>query len=175
MLRDKLKSVIRSVEDFPKKGIVFKDIMPVLEKPELCTEIVDEFIHNIQDIKIDAVVAIESRGFIFGMLLAHKLKVPFVAVRKEGKLPGATIAHSYNLEYGSATVEIHKGSIKKGWNVLVHDDLLATGGTAVAASELIIKEGGKVAAYSFLVELKFLNGSSHLKKFTNRINSLVEY
>lgn len=175
MIEEKIKSAIRDVPDFPKKGIMFKDITPILERPDLCRNIVDEFVKRMENKKVDAIVGIESRGFIFGMMLANKLNIPFILVRKVGKLPYQTIKYSYDLEYGSATVEMHVDSLKKGWNVIVHDDLLATGGTAMAAAELIKKQGANTAAFLFLVELAFLNGNEKVKKYSDKIISLVKY
>ena len=136
MISEKLDKAIREVPNFPKEGINFKDITTLLLNPELSTEIVDAFIERLKGKKIDAIVGVESRGFLFGFLLANKMKIPFVPIRKVGKLPGETLKYKYDLEYGSAEVEVHKSDIKEGWNVVVHDDLLATGGTACAASEL---------------------------------------
>lgn len=169
------RNTIRDVPDFPKPGILFKDITPVLAKPTLCKEIADILISQLQNIQIDAVAAIESRGFLFGMLLAQKLNVPFVPVRKKGKLPYKTLSQAYSLEYGSAEVEIHIDSIKENSNVLIHDDLLATGGTAAATAELIKQSKAKVAAFSFLISLDFLEGKSALKKHANDIFSVLNY
>ena len=125
--------------------------------------------------KIDAIVGVESRGFLFGFLLANKMNIPFVPIRKVGKLPGETLKFKYDLEYGSAEVEVHKSDIKKGWNIVVHDDLLATGGTACAASELIQKLGANVAAFTFVISLDYLNGSEKLEKYSKKIISLKRY
>src|SRR5437016_1930374 len=132
-----IKKAIRDVADFPKPGIMFKDITPILEDPILCRNIVNGFIERLGEHKVNIILGIESRGFIFGMMLANKLNVPFVLVRKAGKLPYKVIQYAYELEYGKAVVEMHVDSIKKGQNVLIHDDLLATGGTAAAAAELV--------------------------------------
>lgn len=174
MLEQKLISVIRDVPDFPKPGILFKDITPILHDPKLCNEIVDAFAEKING-KIDAIVGIESRGFLFGFALANKLNVPFVLIRKAGKLPYKKVAYEYDLEYGSAKVEMQVDEIKKGWNVLVHDDLLATGGTAEAAAKLIQMQGGNVAGFAFLVNLEFLKGSEKLSQYSKNIVSLVNY
>ena len=146
MISDKLDKAIREVPNFPKPGINFKDITTLLLNPELSNEIIDAFIERLKGKKIDAIVGVESRGFLFGFLLANKMKIPFVPIRKVGKLPGETLKFKYDLEYGSAEMEVHKSDIQKDWNVVVHDDLLATGGTACAASELIQKLGANVAA-----------------------------
>ena len=139
-IEDRLDETLRTIPDFPKPGIMFKDITPVLEDPELCKDLVGNFVERLNELDIEAVVGVESRGFLFGLPLAMALNVPFVTVRKKGKLPYDTVSYSYDLEYGSATIEMHKESIQKGWNVLVHDDLLATGGTAAAAAELISQQ-----------------------------------
>ncbi len=175
MLRSTLEKTIRDVPDFPKPGILFKDITPLLENPELCSDITDEFALQLANRKIDAIAGVESRGFLFGFLLAQKLNKPFILVRKAGKLPGKTIFYDYALEYGTARIEMQTGSIQKGWNVLLHDDLLATGGTMCAASELIAMQGGTVAGYAFVVELGFLNGKQRLDKYSENTISLIQY
>lgn len=175
MLEEKIRSVIRDVPDFPKPGILFKDITPILHHQNLCSEIVDEFARKFAGKNINAIVGVESRGFLFGFALANKMNVPFVLVRKSGKLPYKTISYEYDLEYGSAKVEMQINDIKKGWNVLIHDDLLATGGTAEAAAELVKMQEGNVAGFSFIVELEFLKGKEKLSKYTDTIVSLVNY
>ncbi len=174
-LTDKIKQTVRNVPDFPKPGINFKDISPIVENPQLSREIVQEFASQLSGKGIDAIVGVESRGFIYGMPLALEMNIPFVLVRKAGKLPFDTIQYSYDLEYGSATVEMHVDSIKPDWNVFIHDDLLATGGTAIAASELVQQQGGKVAGYGFLIELGFLNGIERLKPYCDHIINLATY
>jgi len=174
-IQERVKATIRDVPDFPKPGILFKDITPILENPVLCREITLELTKAFHNMEIDAVVGVESRGFLFGMLLAQSLNVPFVPVRKAGKLPYETIQHSYTLEYGEATVEMHVGALKPEWNVLVHDDLLATGGTAVAAAELIMKQQAHVAGFSFLIELGFLKGRDSLLHYAPIVDSLLTY
>jgi adenine phosphoribosyltransferase len=175
MISDKLDKAIREVHDFPKPGINFKDITTLLLNPELSTEIVDAFIERLKGKKIDAIVGVESRGFLFGFLLANKMKIPFVPIRKVGKLPGETLKFKYDLEYGSAEMEVHKSDVKEGWNVVVHDDLLATGGTACAASELIQQLGAKVAAFAFVISLDYLKGNEKLEKYSKEIISLKRY
>ncbi len=175
MIQDKIKERIRDVKDFPKEGILFKDITPILEDPKLCNEIIHEFVRVLSDVKLNAIVGVESRGFLFGMMLANQLGVPFIPVRKKGKLPYKTVSYKYDLEYGSAEVEMHIDTIKPNWRVLVHDDLLATGGTAVAAAELIKQQGASVAGFAFLVGLDFLNGNEKLKPYSENIVSLVTY
>jgi adenine phosphoribosyltransferase len=175
MISEKLDKAIREVPNFPKQGINFKDITTLLLNPELSTEIVDAFIERLKGKKIDAIVGVESRGFLFGFLLANKMGIPFVPIRKVGKLPGETLKFKYDLEYGSAEVEVHKSDIKQGWNVVVHDDLLATGGTACAASELIQKLGANVAAFAFVLSLDYLKGNETLEKYSKEIISLKRY
>lgn len=174
-IEEKTKAVIRDVPDFPKPGILFKDITPILENPVLCREITEELAKPYMDEEIHAVVGVESRGFLFGMLLAQQFNVPFIPVRKAGKLPYKTIRTSYDLEYGSAVVEMHTDVIRPDWNVVIHDDLLATGGTAAAAAELIRMQEARVKGFSFLVELAFLNGRAVLEKQCDTIHALVSY
>lgn len=175
MLEEKIKRVIRDIPDFPQPGIIFKDITPILKDAELCREIVDAFAAHIKDLNIDVIAGIESRGFLFGMMLANKLNIPFVPIRKQGKLPAKTISESYKLEYGQATIEIHDDAFEAGANVYIHDDLLATGGTVVAAAKLIEKLGGNIAGFSFVINLKFLNGEGRLHRFSEHVHSLVSY
>lgn len=175
MLESRIKQVIRTVPDFPKPGIMFKDITPVLMDHQLSVDIAEHMVEQMEDWGIEAVVGVESRGFLFGMMVATGLRVPFVPVRKAGKLPYETISHSYELEYGQAEVEMHTDALTSGMKVLVHDDLLATGGTACAAAELIQKQGGTVAGFSFIVGLISLNGKTPLYKYSKNIQTLVEY
>ena len=157
-----LKSAIRDVPDFPKKGIIFKDITPVLKDGKLFSLAVEKMIEPFREKKIDSVVAIEARGFIFGAAIAGVLNCGMVLVRKKGKLPYETRSVSYELEYGTDKLEIHTDAVNKGENVLVVDDLLATGGTAQGVCELIEKSGGNIIGISFLIELAFLNGRKRL-------------
>ena len=177
ILKDKLESVIRNVPDFPKPGIQFKDITPIFLDARLCDEIAENIINNFlhNHGKIDAVCAIESRGFFIGILIANKLQIPLFPVRKAGKLPAKTKSFTYNLEYGSATLEVHTDVIKPTWNVMIHDDLLATGGTAMAAAELVKGEGGKVAGFSFIAELDFLNGKEKIHPYSENIVSVINF
>lgn len=174
-MESKIKQTVRDVNDFPKPGIVFKDITPILKDPALCSEINHALAAPLKDLQIDVVAGIESRGFLFGPALAQLLDVPFVPIRKAGKLPYKTIRQSYDLEYGNAAIECHQDALMKGQNVLVHDDLLATGGTVVAASELIMQLGARVAGYSFIISLDFLNGRERLKPYSENIFSLASY
>lgn len=173
-LKETIKNEIRDIPDFPKEGILFKDITPILLKPDFCEQIVTHILDEIKQ-PFDCIVGVESRGFLLGMPLAIKAKVPFIPARKKGKLPGETESYSYDLEYGSATLEIHKGHIGKGAKVLVHDDLLATGGTAMAASKIVQKMGAEVVGFSFLVQLGFLNGVEALKDISSNVYSIIDY
>jgi adenine phosphoribosyltransferase len=171
----KIKSAIRDVIDFPKKGIIFKDITPILEDSVLTREVTEEFQKRTSHLKIDAILGVESRGFLWGLLLSQLLGVPFIPVRKKGKLPYKTVSYKYDLEYGSAEIEVHVDAIKPGSNVLIHDDLLATGGTAMAAAEIVKMQGANVSGFAFLVILDFLNGDEKLNKYSDQIIGLVNY
>ena len=175
VLEQKLQNTIRDIKDFPKEGIVFKDITPILQNHILCGEIIYAIADYFKDKKIDAVAGIESRGFLFGTDIARVLNVPFIPIRKVGKLPYDKISYKYELEYGFSEIEMHTDAIKKGDRVLIHDDLLATGGTAVAAAELLHKLGGETAGFSFLINLSFLDGADKLKKYSEEIHRLVTY
>ncbi|MCB9225294.1 MAG: adenine phosphoribosyltransferase [Crocinitomicaceae bacterium] len=172
---DKVKQTIRDIPNFPKEGIIFKDITPLFKNPELCKEVVDQLVSDLGNTNIDVVAGIESRGFLFGTALAMRLNVPFVLIRKKGKLPYQTISHKYDLEYGSAEIEMHIDAVAPGQSVLIHDDLLATGGSASAAAELIKKQGGTVAGFNFLIELSFLDGRNLLSDYSENISTLVTY
>ncbi|PBQ34924.1 adenine phosphoribosyltransferase [Sphingobacteriaceae bacterium] len=169
-----IKKEVRDIPDFPKPGIMFKDITPLFYNQELCTEIVDGFIQNLMEIP-DAIIGIESRGFLFGFMVANKLNIPFVLVRKVGKLPYKTVKQEYALEYGTSVIEIHEDALQKDWKVIIHDDLLATGGTAEAAARLVEKMGAKVAGFNFVIGLDFLNGKSKLENHSENITCLVHY
>jgi adenine phosphoribosyltransferase len=173
-LEDAIKQSIRDVPDFPKPGILFKDITPIFYDQQLCSNIVDGFISRMDKMP-DAIIGIESRGFLFGFLMANKLNIPFVLIRKSGKLPYKTMSHEYALEYGTSKIEIHEDALKEGWNVMIHDDLLATGGTAEAAAALVQKLGANVCGFNFVVGLDFLDGKSKLIKHSNNITCLVQY
>lgn len=174
-IEDRVKSIIRDIPDFPKPGILFKDITPIMQDFKLCTEIVQHLKNEIEPLKIEGIAGIESRGFLIGLPLAMALKVPFILIRKKGKLPYKTVSHSYDLEYGSATIEMQIDDIKAGQRIVVHDDLLATGGSASAAAELIRKQNGIVAGFNFLVELSFLEGKPVISKYSENISTLVRY
>jgi adenine phosphoribosyltransferase len=170
---DSLKAAIRDVPDFPKKGIIFKDITTLLKDPARFRLAADLLALLCEGQRADKVVAIESRGFILGSLLADRLGVGFVPVRKPGKLPAETLKASYALEYGTDSLEIHVDGLSSGERALIVDDVIATGGTARAVGELTEKLGATVAAYVFLVELSFLNGREKLKDA--RVLSLIRY
>lgn len=158
-----LKKEIRNIPDFPKPGIQFKDITPLLNKPKALKTTFRLLAQPFQSTDIDYVVGLESRGFLFGPGLAQRFNAGFVPVRKPGKLPAETVSVSYSLEYGENSVEIHKDAISKGARVLVHDDLIATGGSAKAATKLVKKLGGEVVGYSFIIELEALKGRELLQ------------
>ncbi|PIR20505.1 MAG: adenine phosphoribosyltransferase [Deltaproteobacteria bacterium CG11_big_fil_rev_8_21_14_0_20_47_16] len=172
-LDTRIKQSIRDIPDFPKPGIIFKDITPVVADPPLFRDVIAAFADRYQGKGLTTIIGIESRGFIFGSALAHKMGLPFHLVRKKGKLPYKTIQTSYDLEYGSATIEMHVDAITPTDVVLVVDDLLATGGTAAAACELVSRQGGRVHECAFMVELDFLNGRKLLKD--TPVFSLVHY
>ncbi|HUT61596.1 MAG TPA: adenine phosphoribosyltransferase [Phycisphaerae bacterium] len=158
-----LESLIRDVPDFPKKGIIFKDITPLLASPEGMRQAVSEMAQPYADVGVQCVVGIESRGFVFGSLLAQRLNAGFVPVRKPGKLPWKTVSRKYELEYGSNTVEMHIDAIAPGAKVLMADDLLATGGTMAAACEMVTELSGQIVGVTFVIELCFLSGRDKLK------------
>ncbi|MGH7951717.1 MAG: adenine phosphoribosyltransferase [Limisphaerales bacterium] len=168
-----IERAIRNVPDFPKQGIQFKDITPVLADARLFAGTIDLLTQNFAPGSVDAVVGIDARGFIFAAAAALKLRAGFVPVRKKGKLPFTTHEQDYALEYGSATIAMHVDALKSGERVLVIDDLLATGGTAAAATALVKKLGAEILEISFLVELKFLNGRQKLKDYP--VRSIILY
>jgi len=167
------KKYIRDVENFPSEGIVFKDITPLLKDPEAMDLAVEALFQLLENSKIDKVIGMESRGFFFAPLLASKLNAGFVPVRKAGKLPYNKISQTYNLEYGTDTLEIHKDAIAKGERVLIHDDVLATGGTAKAVCDMVETLGGEIVQCNFLITLDFLNGKEKLKDY--KVRSLLNY
>jgi len=168
-----IKPFIRNVKDFPKPGIMFRDITTLLQNSDSLKQTIDLLYEQVKDLKIDKICGIESRGFIFGAMLAEKIGCGFIPIRKPGKLPAEVVKESYSLEYGTDTIEIHKDSIEKGDRILLHDDLLATGGTMKAACNLVEKLGGEIAHISFIVELSFLNGRKELSKYN--ISALADY
>lgn len=168
-----LKEYVRDVKDFPSKGILFKDITPLLNNPAAIKTALNELLVFLDGKRIDKVVGMESRGFFFAPMLALELNAGFVPVRKAGKLPGKTINQNYGLEYGQDTLEIQSDAIQKGENVLVHDDVLATGGTAEATCKLVEKLGGIIVQCNFLIELDFLKGREKLKSYD--VQSVLHY
>lgn len=168
-----LKEHIRNIKDFPKQGIMFRDITTLLKNPDAMKYTSEKLVEFAKGLKVDKVVGIESRGFIFGSILSDKLDAGFVPVRKPGKLPAEKEQVTYQLEYGIDTLEIHKDAITQGDNVLIHDDLLATGGTMEAVCKMIEKLGGNVVQISFIIELTFLNGREKLKNYD--VKSIVHY
>lgn len=173
-IAQEVKEMIRDVIDFPKPGIVFKDITTALKDPATLKKMIDFLCDNFQGQKIDYIIGLESRGFIFGMPVAYKLDAGFIPVRKPNKLPAKTLKESYALEYGTDTLEIHEDALKKGDRVLIIDDLLATGGTAAAACNLVTKTGAEIVGCAFIIELNFLEGRNKLPKNTN-ILSMIQY
>jgi adenine phosphoribosyltransferase len=168
-----LKQLIRDIPDFPQPGILFRDITPLLQDPNAFKFVIDRFADDYRDADLNAVVAIESRGFIFGAPLARTLGIPFVPVRKAGKLPAKHISVEYSLEYGTSQLDVHEDALKRGDKALIVDDLLATGGTANAAAKLVELLGAKVHAIAFVIELAFLKGRERLRDY--EVLSLVTY
>lgn len=168
-----LKKLIRDVPDFPQKGVMFRDITTLIKEPAAFRYVIDNIVDRYRNSKIDKVVSIEARGYIFGGAIAYNLNCGIVPVRKLGKLPAETVRMEYNLEYGKSTIEIHKDGIEKGENVLLFDDVLATGGTMLATCKLVEMLGGKVIACTFVANLTYLSGSQKLKNY--EIYSLIEY
>ena len=171
---DNVKAKIRDVQDFPKKGILFRDITTAIKDAETLKVIIDYLCEQFKDVKIDYIAGIESRGFIFGMPMAYKFGAGFVPVRKPNKLPAETISQEYQLEYGTDKIEIHKDAFGPGDNVLIVDDLLATGGTAEAACKLVKKTGANLVGIGFLIELEDLKGREKLKD-CGKIVSMLKY
>lgn len=162
---ENVRQAIRDIPDFPQPGIIFKDITPVLKEPALFDEVVKIFVERVKALRVDKIAVIESRGFIFGAPVAHELGLGLVPVRKKGKLPYHTIEESYALEYGTATLEVHEDAFEKGERIVIIDDLLATGGTALASAKLVERLGAHVAEFLFLVELGFLEGRKKLNGY----------
>ncbi len=168
-----LKPFIRDIPDFPQQGVLFRDITPLLRNPAAFGEVLDRFAANYREGGVEAVVGIESRGFIFGAPLADRLHVPFVPVRKPGKLPAPRMSIEYTLEYGSSQLDIAQDALTPGQRAVIVDDVLATGGTAAAAAKLVELIGGQVFALQFLIELSFLDGRARLADY--RIETLLTY
>jgi adenine phosphoribosyltransferase len=175
-LSESIKAVIRDVPDFPKPGILFKDITPVLNTPGLRDQIIEMVVKNFKSQQVEAIAGIEARGFILGSMIAQSMGLPFVPIRKSGKLPYKSIREDYALEYGSASIEIHEDALRPGQRVLIHDDLLATGGTANAAGNLVRRLGADLAGFSFIINLSFLPGEKVLvENFGHVPFSIVKY
>jgi len=170
-----LKKFIRSVPDYPKKGILFRDITTLIKDEKAFAESIDQIIERTKKYKIDKVAAIESRGFVFASAVSYLLKKPFIMLRKKNKLPADTYSVDFELEYGTATIEVHKDSIEDDDSVLIIDDLIATGGTAEAAAKLIEMSGGKVSAFIFVINLFDLKGSNNLIKKNYNVENLIDF
>ena len=170
-----LKEYVRSIEDYPKKGILFRDITTLIKNEKAFAESIDQIVERTKKYKIDKIAAIESRGFVFASAVSYLLKKPFILLRKKNKLPAQTHSVDFKLEYGTATIEVHKDSIDKDDSVLIIDDLIATGGTAEAAAKLIEISGGKVAAFIFAINLFDLGGSDGLIKKDYKVENLMDF
>ena len=170
-----LKKHIRSIKDYPKKGILFRDITTLIKNAEAFRYTNDKIVELAKDIEFDKVAAIESRGFVFASTVSYQMKKPFILLRKKNKLPADVHSIDFELEYGKATIEVHKDSIQKNEKILIIDDLIATGGTAEAAAKLIEISGGKVAGFIFVINLYDLPGDDILKKKGYKTNSLIEF
>ena len=170
-----LKNYIRSIKDYPKKGILFRDITTLIENELAFVDCIDQIIERTKKYEIDKIAAIESRGFVFASAVSYLLKKPFIMFRKKNKLPAKTHSVDFQLEYGTATIEVHKDSIDKNDSVLIIDDLIATGGTAEAAAKLVEMSGGKVAAFIFAINLFDLNGSDNLIKKNYNVENLMSF
>lgn len=168
-----LKKYIRDIPDFPQPGIIFRDITPLLKDADALKFVVDRFTGEFRGLELEAIVSIESRGFLFGAPVAYNLGLPLVPVRKPGKLPAAHMSVEYSLEYGTSQLDIHEDALEIGDRVVIMDDLLATGGTAVAAAKLVELIGGRVESFAFLVELTFLEGREKLRDY--EVLSLIQY
>jgi len=170
-----LKDYIRSIPDYPKKGILFRDITTLIKDNKAFNYTINKIVELVKDLKFDKVVAVESRGFIFASALAYKLSKSLIMIRKKNKLPAETYSEDFELEYGKATVEIHKDSIQKNESVIIVDDLIATGGTAKAAAKLVERSGGKVESFIFVINLFDLGGKDLLKKEKYKTISLIDF
>jgi adenine phosphoribosyltransferase len=170
-----LKDFIRSIQDYPKKGILFRDITTLIKDEKAFSEAIDQIVERSKKVDFDKIAAIESRGFVFASAVSYILKKPFIMLRKKNKLPADVHSVDFKLEYGTATIEVHKDSIDKNEKVLIIDDLIATGGTAEAAAKLIEISGGKVACFVFVINLFDLNGSENLVKKGYKVENLIEF
>ena len=170
-----LKNFIRSIQDYPKKGILFRDITTLIKDEKAFRETINQIVERSKKVKFDKIAAIESRGFVFASAVSYILEKPFIMLRKKNKLPADVHSIDFQLEYGTATIEVHKDSIEKNEKVLIIDDLIATGGTAEAAAKLIEISGGKVACFVFVINLFDLNGSDNLVKRGYKVENLIEF
>ena len=170
-----LKDFIRSIQDYPKKGILFRDITTLIKDKKAFSETINQIVERSKKVDFDKIAAIESRGFVFASAVSYILKKPFIMLRKKNKLPADVHSVDFRLEYGTATIEVHKDSIDKNEKVLIIDDLIATGGTAEAAAKLIEISGGKVACFVFVINLFDLNGSDNLVKKGYKVENLIEF
>ena len=170
-----LKDFIRSIPDYPKKGILFRDITTLIKDEKAFSETIDQIVEKSKKFKFDAIAAIESRGFVFASAVSYLLKKPFIMLRKKNKLPSEVHSVDFELEYGSATIEVHKDSVKKNDNVLIIDDLIATGGTAEAAAKLIEISGGNVCSFIFVINLFDLKGTEKLINKGYKVENLLEF
>lgn len=173
-LKKRIEQAIVNIPDFPKKGILYRDIMSIFLNAELCQEITESLAQEFKN-QIDVICGIESRGFLFAMTIAQKLKIPFVLIRKAGKLPPPILSCEYELEYGKEVIEMKQGFITQGQRVLIHDDVLATGGTSEAAAELVKKSGGIIKGFCFIARLSELQGKEKLEKYNQKIVTLIDY
>ena len=170
-----LKEHIRSIPDYPKKGILFRDITTLIKNEKAFSESINQIVERVKEIEFEKIAAIESRGFVFASAVSYLLKKPFIMLRKKNKLPAEVHSIDFELEYGTATIEVHKDSIQKDDRVLIIDDLIATGGTAEAAAKLIEISGGKVACFVFVINLFDLNGCDNLVKKGYKVENLIEF
>ena len=170
-----LKDYIRSIQDYPKKGILFRDITTLIKDENAFTETINQIVEKSKKFKFDKIAAIESRGFVFASAVSYILKKPFIMLRKKNKLPADVHSVDFELEYGTATIEVHKDSIKEDDSILIIDDLIATGGTAEAAAKLVEISGGKVACFIFVINLFDLNGSDNLLKKGYKVENLIDF
>ena len=170
-----LKDYIRSIQDYPKKGILFRDITTLIKNEKAFKECIDQIVDRTKKFKVDKIAAIESRGFVFASTVSYQLEKPFILLRKKNKLPAEVHSVDFELEYGTATIEVHKDSIDKGEKILIIDDLIATGGTAEAAAKIVEISGGKVAGFIFVINLFDLPGNNLLKKKGYKTESLIEF
>jgi adenine phosphoribosyltransferase len=173
--QEEIKQAVRTVENWPEDGVMFRDIMPLLQNPKIFRKLIDSFVHRYQGQAIDAVAAIDARGFILGAPLAYELGISLVPVRKKGKLPFQTVSQSYKLEYGEAEIELHTDAVRTGDKVLVMDDLIATGGTMMAACELVKKLGAEVVEVAAIIDLPDLKGGDKLREAGFEVYSICEF